>query len=86
MNRPLSVDDRLHLSKLAATPFAFIERRIGALESADLLKVSLAHLVCLLKPILGVYVSQPLEFERARSVFRAQKNEGQVLFDEVNGI
>lgn len=83
MNRFLSVDDRLHLSKLAATPFAFIEHRISELQSVDLSKVSVAHLVELLRPVLEIYVSQPLEFERARSVFRAQKNDGQVLFDEV---
>jgi len=28
-------------------------------------------------------MNQPLEFERARSVFRARKNEGELLFDEV---
>lgn len=57
MSRQLSVDDGLHLAKVAATPVAFIERRISELESVDLASMSIALLVEMLRPLLEIYVS-----------------------------
>jgi RES domain len=83
MSGLLSVEDSLHRSKVAVTPLSFVERRISEIESANLLEVSVFRLVELLRPLLEIYVNQPLEFERACSVFRARKNEGELFFDEV---
>lgn len=61
MSRQLSVDDGLHLAKVEATPVALIERRISELESVDLATMSIAPLVEMLRPLLEIYVSQPLD-------------------------